>query len=279
MPIKSLFTVLTDPALIAPALDAATVLARTHDAHLDIMCIGVDASQIGYFHASASAALVEQCLARAQDRAAEIRAAAIKHMEGSGIRWCSNIEVAPIADMGRRIGAEARYADLAVVPKPYVEGAGGEVEAAAEACLFNGRLPALIVPEGAVMPDTPERVMIAWNDSFEAMSSVRAALPILLRASKVHVVIVDPPVHGPDRSDPGGRVSQFLARHGLHVEIDVLALTLPRVPDVLLQRASDMNAELMVLGAYGHSRLRESMFGGATRNLLENAHLPLFMSH
>ncbi|HEY9038235.1 MAG TPA: universal stress protein [Roseovarius sp.] len=279
MPIKSLFTVLTDPALIAPALDAATVLARTHDAHLDIMCIGVDASQIGYFHASASAALVEQCLVRAQERATEIRDAADRHMKGADIHWCSQIEVAPMADMGRCIGAEARFADLAVLPQPYAEGAGGEVEAAAEACLFNGRLPALIVPDGTVMPAAPERVLIAWNDSFEAMSAVRAALPILLSAERVHVVIVDPPVHGPDRSDPGGRVSQFLARHGLHVEIDVLARTLPRVPDVLLRHAVDIEADLMVLGAYGHSRLREAMFGGATRNLLENTHLPLFLSH
>ncbi|WP_113912502.1 universal stress protein [Roseovarius dicentrarchi] len=279
MPIKSLFTVLTDPALIAPALDAATGLARAHDANLDIMCIGVDASQIGYFHASASAALVEQCLARAQDRAAEIQRAAEDHMKNSGIHWCTQIEVAPMADMGRRIGTEARFADLAVLPQPYSQGAGGEVEAAAEACLFNGRLPALIIPEGTAMPAAPERVMIAWNDSFEAMSAVRAALPLLAQAKQVHVVIVDPPVQGPDRSDPGGRVSQFLARHGLPVEIDVLARTLPRVPDVLLRHSVDMNADMMVLGAYGHSRLREAMFGGATRNLLEHAHLPLFMSH
>ncbi len=278
MPIKSLFTVLTDPALIAPALDAAIVLARKHDANLDIMCIGVDASQIGYFHASASAALVEQCLARAQDRASEIKTAADDYMKNSGIHWCSQIEVAPMADMGRRIGAEARFADLAVLPQPYTDGAGGEVEAAAEACLFNGRVPSLIVPKGAEMPATPERVMIAWNDSFEAMSAVRTALPVLSQAAQVHVVIVDPPVHGPDRSDPGGRVSQFLARHGLHVEIDVLARTLPRVSDVLLRHAVDMNADLMVLGAYGRSRLSEAMFGGTTRNLLENAHLPLFMS-
>ncbi len=278
MPIKSLFTVLTDPALIAPALDAAIVLARKHDANLDIMCIGVDASQIGYFHASASAALVEQCLARAQERAAEIKTAADDYMKNSGIHWCSQIEVAPMADMGRRIGAEARFADLAVLPQPYTDGAGGEVEAAAEACLFNGRVPALIVPKGAEVPAAPERVMIAWNDSFEAMSAVRAALPILSQAAQVHVVIVDPPVHGPDRSDPGGRVSQFLARHGLSVEIDVLARTLPRVSDVLMRHAVDMNADLIVLGAYGRSRLSEAMFGGATRNLLENAHLPLFMS-
>jgi nucleotide-binding universal stress UspA family protein len=279
MSLKSLFTVLTDPALIAPTLDAATALARVHDAHLDIMCLGVDASQMGYFHASASAALIEQCVVQAQDRAAEIRAATAQYMQTSDIHWSSNIEVAPMADMARRIAAEARFADIAVLPRPYAPGAGGEVEAAAESCLFNGRLPALVIPEDAIFSPTPEKVMVAWNDSFEAMAAVRAVLPILKQGARVHVVIVDPPSHGPERSDPGGRVSQFLARHGFHVEIDVLARTLPRVPEVLLRHSVDMNAELLVLGAYGHSRLREAMFGGATRAILENAQIPLFMAH
>jgi nucleotide-binding universal stress UspA family protein len=278
MPLKSLFTVLTDAERVAPALDAATELAKLHDAHLDILCLGVDASQIGYFHASASAALVEQCLARAQDQAGGIRAAVTRHMQASGVHWSCDIEVAPMADMGRRIGMQARYADLAVLPRPYASGMSGEVEAAAEACLFNGRIPALIVPEDRPITPAPQRVMIAWNDSFEAMSAVRAALPVIRTAERVHVVIVDPPTHGPDRSDPGGRVSQFLARHGLRVEIDVLARTLPQVSDVLLRHAVDMDADMMVLGAYGHSRLREAVFGGATRNLLGNARLPLFMA-
>ncbi|MCR9140590.1 MAG: universal stress protein, partial [Alphaproteobacteria bacterium] len=85
--------------------------------------------------------------------------------------------------------------------------------------------------------------------------------------------------HGPNRSDPGGMISQYLARHDVKVEIDVLSKTLPRISDVLMRHAADMDADMMVMGAYGHSRFREAIFGGATRSILEDANLPVFMAH
>ena len=77
----------------------------------------------------------------------------------------------------------------------------------------------------------------------------------------------------------GGLLSLFLARHGVKTEIDVLSKTLPRVSDVLMRHARDTNADLMVMGAYGHSRFRESILGGATRNMLEQAPVHVFMAH
>ena len=108
---------------------------------------------------------------------------------------------------------------------------------------------------------------------------IRAALPLLRAAEIVHVVVIDPPVHGPNRSDPGGLLSQYLARHGVKVEIDVLSKTLPRVSDVLLRHVTDMDANMVVMGAYGHSRFREAIFGGATRYMLEQATVPVFIAH
>ncbi len=121
--------------------------------------------------------------------------------------------------------------------------------------------------------------MIGWNESGEALNAVRAALPVLKAAESVHVVVIDPPVHGPYRSDPGGMLSQFLSRHGVRAEVDVLSKTLPRVSDVLKRHAADINADLIVMGAYGHSRFREAILGGATRYMLEQADLPVFMAH
>ena len=74
-------------------------------------------------------------------------------------------------------------------------------------------------------------------------------------------------------------MSVFLARHGVKAEIDVMAKSLPRVSDVLLRHASDKNADLIVMGAYGHSRFRESILGGATRNTLQMAKVPVLMAH
>jgi len=121
--------------------------------------------------------------------------------------------------------------------------------------------------------------MIGWNESPEALIAVRAALPLLKQADVAHVVVIDPPTHGPNRSDPGGQLSQYLARHDVRVEIDVLSKTLPRVSDVMMRHAADMGADMVVMGAYGHSRFREAVFGGATRYMLEQAKLPVFMAH
>lgn len=111
----------------------------------------------------------------------------------------------------------------------------------------------MVLPNAADITLDPRRVVVAWNDGREALRAVRDALPMLQRADRVHVVVVDPPVHGPNRSDPGGLVSQYLVRHGVTVEIDVLSKTLPRVADVLLRRAQDIDADALVMGAYGHS--------------------------
>lgn len=279
MSYKSLITILTDETLCAPALSAAAAVAEAQDAHLDVLCLGVDRSQAGYYYAGATAALLDQAMNLARDEARAIEAAARAHLKNTTVRWSVEAEVAQIVDLARRVGGRARFTDLAVLPQPYGENRGAELEPVTEGCLFNADLPALILPDGAALPDRPAKIMIGWNESPEAMSAVRAALPMLRTAHKVHVVVIDPPTHGPGRSDPGGMLSQFLARHDLRVEIDVLSKTLPRVSDVLARHAVDIEADLMVVGAYGHSRLREAVFGGATRDLLERAKLPVFMAH
>ena len=83
----------------------------------------------------------------------------------------------------------------------------------------------------------------------------------------------------PERSDPGGLLCQLLVRHGVQAEVSVLARTLPRVSDVLARHVRDLDAGLLVMGAYGHSRFREAILGGATRDMLEAAEVPVFLAH
>jgi nucleotide-binding universal stress UspA family protein len=122
-------------------------------------------------------------------------------------------------------------------------------------------------------------VVIAWNRSNEAMAAIRAALPLLKAAETVSLAVIDPPSHGAERSDPGGMLCQMLARHGVHVDVAVLAKTMPRVTDVLNRHITDQAADLLVMGAYGHSRLREALFGGATREMLQLCPIPMLMAH
>ncbi|MEQ8899157.1 MAG: universal stress protein [Roseovarius sp.] len=278
MSYNCLFSVLTDAALVDETLDHAIALAAAHDAHLDLLCLGVDRSQTGYYYAGASAVVLQETITRAQEEAEEIDAKVRKRLGAEDILWASEKGVCQLADLGRHVASRARFSDLAILPQPYGESRGAELEPAAESVLFDGRTPALIVPP-STSPANPRRVVVAWNESAEALAAVRAAMPALMAADLVHLAIVDPPTHGPTRSDPGGMLSQYLARHGVKIEIDVLSKTLPKVSDILLRHATDIDADLMVMGAYGHSRFREAIFGGATRSMLEEARLPVLMAH
>jgi nucleotide-binding universal stress UspA family protein len=95
----------------------------------------------------------------------------------------------------------------------------------------------------------------------------------------VNIVVVDPPRHSADRSDPGGELSQMIARHGARPEVAVIAQTMPRTADVIGRHCEDVEADLLVMGAYGHSRFREALLGGATRDMLERAQIPVMMHH
>jgi len=279
MSYNCLFSVLTDETLVDVTLAHAIEMAARHDAHLDVLCLGVDRSQTGYYYAGASAVVLQETITRAHDEAEAIEAKVRDVLERDGIRWGTESGVAQLADLGRHVAGRARFSDLVILPKPYGEGRGAELEPATEAALFEGRTPALIVPDSDAPGAPPSKIMVGWNESPEALAAIRSALPMLIAADTVHVVVIDPPTHGPNRSDPGGMISQYLARHDVKVEIDVLSKTLPRISDVLMRHAADMDADMMVMGAYGHSRFREAIFGGATRSILEDANLPVFMAH
>lgn len=279
MSYKTLLTVLTDPSLADVTVQHASQIANQLGAHLDVLCIGVDRTQTGYYYAGANALLLQETITRASNEAGELEAAARKILDKVDIRWSVDHCVAPIADIGRHVAGHARFSDLVILPKPYGKDQGAELEGVIEGAMFEGRAPVLVLPDDLDAFQLPKKISVAWNESAEALVAVRAALPFLTAAQRVNVVVVDPPVHGPNRSDPGGVLSQYLARHGAKVEIDVLSKSLPRVSDILLRHARDTETDMIVMGAYGHSRFREAILGGATRNMLEQADLPVFMAH
>lgn len=279
MAYKTLFSVLTDTALAGPVLDQAIAMAQAHDAHLDVLCMGLDRTQTGFYYAGANALILQETITRAQEEAKEVAAHVKKILNASTIRWGLDSGVAQLADMGRHVAQRARFADLAILPKPYGDKRGAELEPILEAAMFDGATPVLMVPEAGSTLTNPKKIVLAWNESDEALAAARAALPLLIGADLVRIVVIDPPAHSPTRSDPGGLLSQYLSRHGVSCEIDVLSKTLPRVSDVLMRHARDTDADMIVMGAYGHSRFREAILGGATRNMLEHAGLPVFLAH
>lgn len=279
MAYKSILTIVTDPAAQAVQIDAAVAMARREDAHLDVLCIGVDRTQTGYYYAGATAFIQQETFERAQTEAKASEAAVRAKLGAEDVRWSVESAVAQLGAMGGLVALRARFADLVVQLKPYGKTVGQETEAIVEAALFEGRAPVLIVPEGGLAADFGRRIVCGWNQGQEALTAIRAALPLLRAADLVDVAIIAPPSHGSERADPGAPLCQMLVRHGAKAEVTVLAKTLPRVSDVLMRHVADIDADMVVMGAYGHSRFREAILGGATREMLEQADVPLVMAH
>ena len=282
MAYKSILTVLTRAEDAALAIGSAARLAIAQDAHLDVLVLGVDRTQVGYSYIGSGAVLMQVSLdrAEAEARATEAAVASALAAQPQGLRASVEAAVTQLGALGDIVAQRARFADLVVLPRPYGTGKGAETEAVVESALFEGKAPVLVLPEkGLGSADQPKRIIVAWNQSAEAMVATRAALPFLKAADRVDITVIDPPTHGAERSDPGGLLCQMLVRQGVHAEVSVLARSLPRVSDVLARHVWDQNADLLVMGAYGHSRLREAILGGATRNMLEKAEIPVLMAH
>jgi len=282
MAYKSILTVITSPANAAAQLDAGITFARSHDAHLDVLCLGIDRVQTGYYYVGAAPIapiMVQETLDQAGKDAHAVEAAVRARLAAEDIRWAVDTAIAQLGAFGGEVGRLARFADLVLVPQPYGKNAAPEQEAILEAALFDGRAPALVLPADQPNATYGKRVVIAWNQSDEAMAAIRAALPLLKTASLVDVAVIAPPSHGPERSDPGGILSQYLARHGVRAEVSVLARTLPRVSEQICRHVGDIGADLVVMGAYGHSRFREAVLGGTTRDMFEIAPVPVFTAH
>lgn len=192
-------------------------------------------------------------------------------------------------DAGAGIALHARGADLVVVgqaePDP-PPAAAAMADFPAYVVLHSGR-PVLVLPDAGQAEHVGRTVLVAWDASKEAARALLLALPFLRQAATVRIAVFD--------RAPGGRTVAeaaaadplpFLARHGIAAELSVHALDgrrgRPRrheVGDALLSLAADLSADLLVMGAYGHSRMRETILGGVTRTVFESMTIPVLMAH
>ena len=174
----------------------------------------------------------------------------------------------------------ARQTDLCVVGQPSEETPEPEAGQLAEAAFMDSGRPALVVPYIGAAPEPMRRILVAWNGSREAARAVHDALPFLLAAERTTVLIVDPQNLGGEIGEqPGADLAAHLARHGVRVEVKTIPGGGLSAGDAILAQAADDSADLLVMGGYGHSRLRELVLGGATRHLLAQMTLPVLLSH
>lgn len=279
MSFKSIVTFIHDAKRDQDALLTAAAVSEANEAHLTAICLGIDRTNPGAYYAGANAIALQESLQLAQEEAAATEKAVNATLGVWSFPSETRAITAQIGALAPVIGDTAVLSDLVILPKPYGEGRSVEDVVITEAALFRTRVPLLVVPEGHQSNVAPKCAVVAWNESPEALAAIRGAMPFLTQAEKVDIAIIDPPQHGADRSDPGGQLAAMLSRHGIRGDVSVLAKTMPRISDVLCRHCEDKEAEMLVMGAYGHSRFREAILGGATRNMLEMAEIPVLMAH
>ncbi len=264
----------------AERIELALHFARTFDAHL-VGLFALSTARIpSYALAEASSVIVE---AEARHRresaqAAEkaFRAAATRHGL-SGAEWRASSRDALAA-----VRLSARYADLVIAGQcePDGDGASGVMNDFPEELVLSAGRPILFVPYAGKFAHVGRRVLLAWNSGQEAARAVSDALPLLMRAEAVQVISFNPGEGDADHGEvPGADIGLFLARHGVKVMIEQQTSRNVDVGNQILSRAADLETDLIVMGAYGHTRLRELILGGVTRTLLETMTVPVLMSH
>jgi nucleotide-binding universal stress UspA family protein len=189
------------------------------------------------------------------------------------------------SELASRTAEEARLADLFVMARPSKEtAADDEVRdtMVLESVLFESGRGILVVPPQRLVSAGIRRVLVCWRDTRETARAIGEAIPFIAKSTETVVLIVDPEGRSAcrtGRTAPGTDVARHLERHGAGVSVVVRESAGRAVSDVILDQARRMSADLIVLGGYGHSRLREWVLGGVTADLLNGSEFPLLMAH
>jgi nucleotide-binding universal stress UspA family protein len=259
-------------------LQIAVALAIEAKSHLSVLVVGLASPPpIGSYAAIVSDPWMEErqedvnrLLHRVEETKLFLKGAALSAEVSSAyveVVWASEV-----------IARYARYTDLAVIGPDLLK--GELARPALNGTLFESARPVLVIPENSRSTLRPKTILLAWDSRQEAARAAREALEVMKTAEDVHVTLVDPDA-APEANgaEPGADVALYLARHGVKVKVDQLPSAGRTVSAALQRHALDIGADMIVMGAYGHSRMRERIFGGVTRTMIEEAKVPLFMAH
>ena len=258
------------------AIVAAIALASEYDAHL---CLAVPLSVpipvAGPW--CASDLMLDEMLtlvrAEADSRASRLR----DRLGKESISWEVRIADTGFSESTHVLARQARYADLNIVAAPMPGANDGAVARGFfSAMLFESGRPVMVIPAGASIRLPIRRAVVAWRPTLEGVRALNDALFLLPDDVAFEVVTINEPGMG-ERADID--IGTHLARHGLRVNAASVSSAGQTVATALLRHAGECDAQLLVAGGYGHSRLREWMLGGTTRELLETSRLPILFSH
>jgi nucleotide-binding universal stress UspA family protein len=276
---KTILVHVDETARSACRIDVAVRLANLYDAHL----VGAAVTGLAAYllpqagldpGAPAIAFPIDELHAEA-DRALDLFD---RQADAQGVRSFERRRIDDEA--GTAISLHARYCDLVVISQCALDEFTPRLRTDfPEYVILNGARPVLVLPSKGVTGEIGKRVTVAWNGSSNAVHAITSAIPMLQQAQAVNLVVFDPAID-PDRHGdvPGADMALYLARHGIRVDATT-AHAGGDAGEALLSFAADHGADLIVMGAYGHSRFSEILLGGASRTALLSSPIPLWMAH
>lgn len=275
MQLHDLVLVIDSDAADDRIVQGALAMANRHKAHLTVCIIAVAAVPDYTITVFPLAVTLDEYVARADAKVRRVEEAAARVGVAAEIRIVSDtaqhlLDKAPV---------QTRYADLVIVGPQSTWGDQWMRRRVVENVLLRSGRPVLLLPVSGTAPSF-DRAVIGWNASDEAARAVHAVLPFLKDRAEVVIAIVNPRVaddaHG---SEPGADLARHLVRHDLRVEVDCTSSKCGTDADILRDMAIARGADLLVLGAYARSRVRELVLGGVTHALMSDPDLPTLMMH
>lgn len=280
MSYKNLLVHVDDASGSAARIDAAVRMATEHGAHLAGVYLISEPSPAGFVQGYLPPELMTTLQQEAQERAEAALARFTEVATRNQLQFDGRIERVLSTEGAEALAMHARYADLAILGQVDPDDQTSIWPRLPEEVVLTSGRPALVIPYIGAGQAVGQRITVAWDASREAARAVADALPLLTRAQAVHVVSINPrsDVYG-HGDEPGADIALHLARHGIEVEVQRVQSRDIDVANTLLSHIADQSSDLLVMGAYGHSRLRELVLGGVTRTILREMTVPVLMAH
>ncbi|MCA0277523.1 MAG: universal stress protein [Proteobacteria bacterium] len=278
MPFKTIVAIIQSERDVARVLDVAIPFAERHESHL----IGVHAEALAMPYTTAvgfpDTEFIQANSELCKERAEKIQKAFLNRIETSGVSFEWRSFESFSGDSALSGVDSARCADLVIVSQAAPD-AKDSLAADIDSLIYEAGRPVLVVPHSAPLISTFRHILIAWNGSREAARAAFDALPFIIEAEQTEILVVDPVETASQSSDAAGaEIAAAFARHGAKVSVSVQDSRGHTVDAVIHQKIVETGADLLVMGAYSHSWLREFLFGGVTRSVLQAGDVAILLS-
>jgi nucleotide-binding universal stress UspA family protein len=280
MMFKTVLVCLNEVDRVPVLLDVAAGIAAKQNAHVVGLYVVPAARVYPAMGAGVVAQVVDDIREFFKARSAEVRQQFDARIRNQTIEAEWRPVESSYPDIADAVIEHGLQSDLIIVNQVNPESMAGIEPDFTERVVMESGRPVLVIPSFGEFRECGRTVLVGWNATREAARAAFDAVPILRHADAVRVTWVDPQksLYGPNFL-PGAELATALARHGINVTAEGMPTSGIGAGEALLSHASDLGADLLVMGAYGHNRLREYVFGGATRTILQSMTVPVLMSH